>query len=181
MPFNVKKRGKLTYYSQGERPVLSALVTEEQPDGDLRIHFAGLTGGYSAQSVLGLDELVSMDPHREIPLVFRCWEHWLREAGLCDSLRDVDFVEVHAFGCQPKSPNPLVDPLGYAAEQDRLRKAYAEAYSGYFADNLPDNGVPCRFTVHLVDVPDKAASYEFYGTALLQRALQRRDGEGEPA
>jgi hypothetical protein len=181
VPFNVKKRGKLTYYSQGERPVLSALVTEEQPDGDLKIHFAGLTGGYSAQGALGLDELVTMDPHREIPLVFRCWELWLREAGLCQSLRDVDFVEVHAFGCQPKSPNPLVDPAGYAAEQDRLRKAYAEAYSSYFADNLPDNGVPCRFTVHLVDVPDKAASYEFYGTALLQRALQRQDGEGDPA
>jgi hypothetical protein len=26
--------------------------------------------------------------------------------------------------------------------------------------------------VHLVDVPDKAASYEFYGTALYQKALQ---------
>ena len=36
MPFNVKKRGKLTYYFQGDRPVLSALVTEEQPDGDLQ-------------------------------------------------------------------------------------------------------------------------------------------------
>lgn len=45
MAFNVKQRGKLTYYFRGERPVLSALVTEEQPDGDLRIHFAGLTGG----------------------------------------------------------------------------------------------------------------------------------------
>jgi hypothetical protein len=33
--FTVKKRGKLTYYSQGERPVLSSLVTEELPDGDL--------------------------------------------------------------------------------------------------------------------------------------------------
>lgn len=44
MPFNVKKRGKITYYSTGEAPVLSALVTEEQPDGDLKIHFAGLTG-----------------------------------------------------------------------------------------------------------------------------------------
>jgi hypothetical protein len=53
-----------------------------------------------------------------------------------------------------------------------LRKAYAEAYSGFFADNLPDNGVPCRFTVHLVDVPDKAASYEFYSTAIFQKALQ---------
>ena len=50
MAFNVKKRGKLTYYYHGEHPVLSALVTEELPDGDLRISFAGLTGGYSAKS-----------------------------------------------------------------------------------------------------------------------------------
>ena len=106
--------------------------------------------------------------------MFRCWEKWLRDAGICESLRDVDFIEIHAFGCQPKSPNPLVDPLGYAAEQDRLRKAYADAYRAYFRDNLPDNGVPARFTVHLVDVPDKAASYEFYGTALYQKALQIR-------
>jgi hypothetical protein len=170
MPFNVKKRGKLTYYYDGDRPVLSALVTEEQPDGDLKIYFAGLTGGYSAKTVLGLDELVTMDPHREIPLVFASWEKWLQDAGICDSLRDVDFIEMHAFGCQPKSPSPLADPVGYAAEQDRLRKAYAEAYAGYFAKHLPDHGVPCRFTVHLVDVPDKAASYEFYSTALLQRS-----------
>jgi len=173
MALTVKKRGKLTYYFEGERPVLSALVTEEQPDGDLKIYFAGLTGGYSAKNVLGLDELVTMDPHREIPLVFQCWEKWVVEAGICASLKDIDFIEVHAFGCQPKSPNPLVDPLGYAAEQDRLRTAYAEAYASFFADNLPDNGVPCRFTVHLVDVPDKAASYEFYSTALYQKALQR--------
>lgn len=173
MAFNVKKRGKLTYYYQGDRPVLSSLVTEELPDGDLKISFAGLTGGYSAKSVLKRDELVSMDPKREIPLVFECWEAWLREAGICQSLRDVDFVEIHAFGCQPKTPNPLVDPAGYAAEQERLRTAYAEAYRDYFANNLPDNGVPARFTVHVVDVPDRAASYEFYGTALLQRSLQR--------
>jgi hypothetical protein len=176
MAFNVKKRGKLTYYSQGERPVLSALVTEELPDGDLKIYFAGLTGGFSAKGVLNLDELVTMDPHREIPLVFQCWELWLREAGICESLRNVDFLEIHAFGCQPKSPNPLVDPVGFAAEQDRLRKAYAEAYADYFAIHLPDNGVPCRFTVHVVDVPDKAASYEFYGVALLQRTLQGDSG-----
>lgn len=173
MPFNVKRRGKVTYYYEGERPVLSALVTEELPDGDLKIHFAGLTGGYSAKGVLGLDELVSMDPEREIPLVFRCWEKWLRDAGICDSLRDVDFTEIHAFGCQPKSPSPLVDPAGYSAEQDRLRKAYAAAYGRFFAEELPENGVPARFTVHVVDVPDRAASYEFYGTALLQRSLQK--------
>lgn len=174
MAFNVKQRGKLTYYYEGDRPVLSALVTEELPGGDLKISFAGLTGGHSAKSVLGLDELVTMDPHREIPLVFRCWERWLRIAGICDSLRDIDFIEVHAFGCQPKAPSPLADPLAYAAEQDRLRKAYADAYSRFFAEELPDNGVPCRFTVHVVDVPDRAASYEFYATALYQRALQRQ-------
>jgi len=172
MAFIIKRRGKLTFYTQGDRPVLSSLVTEEQGDGDLKIYFAGLTGGYSAQGVLGLNELVTMDPHREIPLVFRCWELWLRQAGICESLRDIDFIEVHAFGCQPKSPNPLVDPVGYVAEQDRLKKAYAEAYAGFFADELPDNGVPARFTVHLVDVPDKAASYEFYSVGLLQRSLQ---------
>ncbi|CAN5739064.1 hypothetical protein BH23CHL5_BH23CHL5_25240 [soil metagenome] len=173
MAFNVKQRGKLTYYFQGDRPVLSTLVTERQSDGDLKIYFAGLTGGYSAQSVLDRDELVTMDPHREIPLVFESWERWLKDAGICESLEGIDFIEVHAFGCQPKSPNPMVDPVGYAAEQERLRTAYAEAYAGFFASRLPDHGVPCRFTVHLVDVPDKAASYEFYSTALLQRALQR--------
>ena len=173
MSFNIKKRGKLTYYSSGDRPVLSTLVTEELPDGDLKISFAGLTGGYSAQAVLGLEELVTMDPAREIPLVFACWEKWLRDAGICDSLRDIDFIEIHAFGCQPKSPSPLTEPAAYAAEQDRLKRDYAAAYAAYFADNLPDNGVPCRFTVQVVDVPDRAASYEFYGTALYQRSLQR--------
>ncbi len=169
MAFSIKRRGKVTYYFEGERPVLSALVTEEQPDGDLKIYFSGLTGGHSARSVLGLDELVTMDPVREVALVFRCWEKWLRDAGLCQSLGDVDFLEVHAFGCQPKTPNPVVDPGGYAAEQTRLRTAYREAYSAFFADNLPDNGLPARFTVHVIDVPDQAASYEFYATALLQR------------
>lgn len=172
MAFNVKRRGKLTYYFTGDRPVLSALVTEEQADGDLRIHFAGLTGGLSAQSVLEREELVTMDPHREVALVFQCWEKWLRDARIADSLRAIDFIELHAFGAQPKSPNPLADPMGYANEQTRLRTAYAEAYSSFFADNLPENGVPARFTVHLIDFPDTAASYEFYSVALLQRSLQ---------
>jgi len=174
MAFNVKKRGKLTYYYGGDHPVLSALVTEELADGDLKIYFAGLTGGYSAKGVLGLDELVTMEPIKEIPLVFKSWEKWLQEAGICDSLKDVDFIEVHAFGCQPKSPNPLVDPAGFAEEQKRLRADYAEGYRNFFRDYLPDNGVPARFTVHLVDVPDTAASYEFYSVALYQKALQRK-------
>jgi hypothetical protein len=173
MAFNVKKRGKVTYYYGGDRPTLSALVTEEQPDGDLRICFAGLTGGYSAKGVLGLDELVTMEPLKEVPLVFQCWEKWLQEAGICDSLADVDMIEVHAFGCQPKTPNPLVDPAGFAEERKRLSREYAEAYAGYFAEHCPENGVPARFTVHVVDVPDTAASYEFYGVGLLQKSLRK--------
>jgi hypothetical protein len=172
MPFNVKRRGKLTYYSTGDRPVLSCLVTEALPDGDLKIYFAGLTGGYSAKSVLGLETLTTMEPEQEIPLVFRSWEKWLQDAGICASLQEIDFIEVHAFGCQPKSPNPFVDPAGYAEEQKRLRAAYARGYAAFFAEQLPDHGVPARFTVHLVDVPDQAASYEFYSVGLLQRGRQ---------
>src|SRR5256885_2318348 len=99
MPFNVNKRGKLTYYYNGD---------------------------------LGLETVTTMDPEKEIPLVFRSWEKWLQDAGLCRSLQEIDFIEVHAFGCQPKSPSPLVDPLGYAAEQKRLREAYARGYAAFF-------------------------------------------------
>ena len=171
MAFNVKKRGKLTYYYEGDDPVLSNMVVETLPDGDLRICFSGLTGGYSATGVLKLDTVTFMEPDIEIPLVFKCWETWLQEAGICASIADVDFIEIHAFGCQPKSPSPLVDPEGYAKEQERLRIAYARAYRKFFKEQCPDNGVPARFTVHVVDVPDKAASYEFYGVALYQQAL----------
>lgn len=173
MAFQIKRRGKVTYYYQGEDPVLSALVTEQQGDGDLKIYFSGLTGGYSAKGVLNLDELTTMEPEIEVPLVFRCWEKWLQDAGICGSIADVDFIEVHAFGCQPKTPNPVVDPEGFKKEQERLRAAYATAYRKFFKENCPDNGVPARFTVHVVDVPDQAASYEFYATALYQKSLQK--------
>jgi len=173
MAFNIKKRGKLTYYYEGDDPVLSALVVEKQPDGDLKLYFSGLTGGYSAANVLGLDTVTFMEPEKEIPLVFQCWEQWIVEAGICESIADVDFIEIHAFGCQPKAPNPLVDPAGYVKEQERLRAAYSKAYGGFFKEKCPDNGVPARFTVHVVDVPDQAASYEFYGIALYQKALQK--------
>ena len=169
MPFKLKRRGKLTYYYEGDDPTLSALVVEAQPDGDLRICFSGLTGGHSAAGILGLDEVPCMDPDTEIPLVFDCWELWLREAGICESIADIDFIEVHAFGTQPKAPDPRLDPSGYQAELARLRSAYARAYRDFFKQRCPDNGVPARFTVHVVDVPDQAASYEFYAVGLLQR------------
>jgi hypothetical protein len=169
MAFQVKRRGKVTYYYQGDRPVLSCLVTEAQADGDLKIYFAGLTGGHSATGVLGLDTVTTMDPDKEVPLVFACWEKWLQEAGICQSLREIDFLEVHAFAAQPKAPSPIAEPAAYAEEIKRLRTAYARAYSSYFAEQLPENGVPARFTVHVVDFPDTAASYEFYSVGLLQQ------------
>ena len=78
MPFTVKKRGKLTYYFKGERPVLSSLVTEELPDGDLKISFAGLTGGYSAKNVLEaqfdfhvpFSPVDAKDPNRSMAALF---------------------------------------------------------------------------------------------------------------
>jgi hypothetical protein len=174
MVFKVKQRGKLTYYYEGDDPVLSNMVVETLPDGNYKIYFSGLTGGYSATNVLKLQDVARMDPDVEIPLVFKCWETWLQEAGICESIADVDFIEIHAFGCQPKTPNPLVDPGGFVKEQERLRQAYARAYRGFFKEHCPDNGLPARFTVHVVDVPDQAASYEFYGTALYQKTLQDR-------
>ena len=125
MPFNIKRRGKLTYYYEGDDPVLSNLVVETLPDGDLRICFAGLTGGHSATKVLKLDTVAYMEPEIEIPLVFQCWEKWLRQAGICDSIADIDFIEMHAFGTLPKAPDPQLDPAGYQAECERLRAAYA--------------------------------------------------------
>ena len=44
MSFNIRKRGKLTYYYHGDHPVLSALVTEVQPDGDLKNLFRRANG-----------------------------------------------------------------------------------------------------------------------------------------
>ncbi len=173
MDFKVKKRGKLTYYSEEEHPEYSLVVTEEQPDGDLKIYLAGVTGGHAAQKYLGHNELVTMDPEKEIPLVFKCWELWLQKANICDSIQAIDFVEMHVFTCQPKSPNPLVDPAGYAVERERLWKAYVKTYREFFKEQCPDNGVPARFTVHLNDVPDKAASYEFYSVGLFQKSLQK--------
>lgn len=174
MAFNIKQRGKLTYYYRAERPVFSFVVTEALPDGDLRVYLAGLTGGESATRNLGLTDTATMDPEREIPRVFQTWEAWLKEADVCASIAELDFIEMHVFGCQPKTPHPLTDPAGFAAELGRIRSAYARAYAAYFRDHLPEHGLPVRFTVHVVDVPDPDASYEFYTTALLQEPASQK-------
>ena len=102
--FEVRRRGKVTYYTQ-PGGIISSLVTRADSDGDLTIHFAGLTGGTSIsdREYLGYsDDLARMDPEKEIPRVFDCWGHWLKEAGLCESLADVELIEMQVFGCQPK-------------------------------------------------------------------------------
>ena len=127
MAFNVKKRGRLIYYYGGDHPTLSALVTEELDKGDLKIYFAGLTGGHSAMGVLNRDELVRMEPSIEVELVFRSWEQWLQEAAICDSIAKIDFIEVHAFGAQPKDVNPLTEPQRFEEEQRRILEAFPRA------------------------------------------------------
>ena len=155
-----KQRGRVTYYTREGNQTFSDLVTEELDNGDLRIHFVGMTGG----STVG-----RQDPEEEIPVLFDIWEGYLKEAGICESLSELDFLEMHAFGAAPKAPSPVSDPEGYARERQRVRQAYAKAYVRYRADKMPDNGLPVRFTVYLEDLPDSKASYELAATALYQR------------
>ncbi len=170
MDWEIKQRGRVTYYRKKSNRVFSDLVVEALENGDLKIRFVGMTGAIAASRELGLAEIAKMHPEKEIPRIFDTWEMYLREAGICQSLAEVDFLEVHAFGAAPKAPNALVDPEGYAAEKSRIRREYAEAYANYWQEKLPDNGLPVRFTVYLEELPDKDASYEFGAVALLQKA-----------
>lgn len=169
MNWEVKKRGRVTYYRKHTNRLFSDLVVEELDNGDLKIRFVGMTGALAATNELELDDVARMDPANEIPRTFDTWEMYLREAGICESLADLDFLEVHSFGAAPKEPNPISDPEGFVAEKQRIRKAYSEAYASYWAEKLPDNGLPVRFTVYLEELPDKEASYELGAVALLQR------------
>ena len=172
MDWNIKKRGRVTYYTKKTNAVFSDLVVEELDNGDLKIRFVGMTGALAATKELQLDDVAGMDPEREIPRVFDTWDMYVREAGICDSLADLDFLEVHSFGAAPKHPNLMVDPEGYMAEKKRIRQAYHEAYAKYWKEKLPDNGLPARFTVYLEELPDIEASYELCATALYQKSLK---------
>jgi hypothetical protein len=169
MDWEIKKRGRVTYYRKKSNPLFSDLVVEELENGDLKIRFVGMTGAIAASRELGLDDIAKMQPEKEIPRIFDTWELYLREAGICQSLAEVDFLEVHSFGAAPKAPSAPIDPEGYAAEKSRIRKEYAEAYANYWQEKMPDNGLPVRFTVYLEELPDKDASYEFGAVGLLQK------------
>ena len=168
MDWEIKKRGRVTYYRKPTNRVFSDLVVEALDNGDRKVFLVGMTGARAATNELQLEDTARMDPEREIPRTFDTWDMYVREAGLCDGLQDLDFLEVHAFGAAPKEPSPLTDPEGYAAEKKRIRAAYSKAYSDYWEQKLPDNGLPVRFTVYLEELPDTDASYEFGAVALLQ-------------
>ena len=169
MDWEIKQRGRVTYYRKKTNEVFSDLVVEELDNGDLKIRFVGMTGALAATNELNLDEVARMDPEHEIPRIFDTWEMYVRAAGICDSLAELDFLEVHSFGAAPKSPNPITEPEKYAAEKKRIRQAYAQAYASYWKEKMPENGLPVRFTVYLEELPDLDASYEFGAVALLQR------------
>ncbi|MEE2659261.1 MAG: hypothetical protein VX733_12200 [Candidatus Latescibacterota bacterium] len=168
MEWEIKNRGRVTYFRKKTNDVFSDLVVEELDNGDLKIRFVGMTGAIAASNELGLDNIARMRPEQEIPRIFDTWEMYLREAGICKSLAEVDFLEVHSFGAAPKTPS-TVDPESYAAEKSRIRKEYAEAYARYWKEKMPDNGLPVRFTVYLEELPDKDASYEFGAVGLVQK------------
>jgi hypothetical protein len=168
MDWKIIKRGSVTYYTRTTNSHFSDLVVRELDNGDLEIYFVGMTGAYAATNQLGLDEVALMDPTQEIPRLFDTWDKYVREAGICESLADLDFLEVHSFGAAPKEPNPITDPAGYAEEKKRIRQAYSE----YWREKMPDNGLPVRFTVYLEELPDSGASYEMGATALYQPSLK---------
>ena len=169
MDWDIKKRGRITYYRKPSNRVFSDLVVEELENGDLKIHFVGMTGAIAATNELQLDDTARMDPTREIPRTFDTWDLYVREAGICAGLKDLDFLEVHSFGAAPKEPSPTTNPEGYAAEKRRIRSAYSAAYASYWETKLPDNGLPVRFTVYLEELPDADACYELSAVAILQK------------
>ena len=169
MDWIIRRRGRVTYYTKKTNELFSDLVVEELENGDQKLFLVGMTGALAATNELQLQDVARMDPEHEIPRVFDTWEHYVREAGVCQSLADLDFLEVHAFGAAPKTPNPAADPEGYLAEKKRIRQAYSRAYAEYWKTKMPENGLPVRFTVYLEELPDLEASYEFGATALHQR------------
>lgn len=171
MNWTITHCGRVTYYTKPDNPVFSDLVVETLDNGDLKLYFVGMTGAAAATRDLGLEDTATMDPEREVPRAFDVWERYVREAGICESLKDLDFIEVRAFGATPKVPNPVVDPAGYAAERRRIREAYQRAYVTYWKERMPGKGLPVRFTVYVSDLPDSPASYEFSAVALYQRSL----------
>ena len=70
MDWEIKKRGRVTYYRKKTNDVFSDLIVETLDNGDLKIRFVGMTGALAATNELGLDEVARMDPEKKIPRIF---------------------------------------------------------------------------------------------------------------
>ena len=79
MDWEIKKRGRVTYYRKKSNDVFSDLVVEELDNSDLKIRFVGMTGALAATNELGLHDVAKMNPEREIPLIFDTWEMYLQK------------------------------------------------------------------------------------------------------
>ena len=64
MDWEIKKRGRVTYYRKKSNDVFSDLVVEELDKGDLKIRFVFMTGAIAATNELGLDEIAKMQKNR---------------------------------------------------------------------------------------------------------------------
>ena len=71
---------------------------------------------FPLRGVLIIDQLISMKPSQEVEMVFRYWEKRLKEVGICESIGEIDFLEIHAFGAQPKDVNPVVELIRFHEE-----------------------------------------------------------------
>ena len=60
MDWEIKKRGRVTYYRKPSNELFSDLVVEELDHGDLKIRFVGMTGAIAATNELNLDEVARM-------------------------------------------------------------------------------------------------------------------------
>ena len=58
--WEIKKRGRVTYYRKKSNELFSDLVVEELDNGDLKIRFVGMTGAIAASRELGLDEIAKI-------------------------------------------------------------------------------------------------------------------------
>ena len=52
MDWEIKKRGRVTYYRKKSNSLFSDLVVEELDNGDLKIRFVGMTGAIAASREL---------------------------------------------------------------------------------------------------------------------------------
>ena len=57
MDWEIKKRGRVTYFTKKTNQVFSDLVVEELDNGDLKIRFVGMTGARAVTNELGLDQV----------------------------------------------------------------------------------------------------------------------------